>query len=60
MELWTLAAAIGPTLVVLVVPVVIMAAFARLGIFRMAGKSYDAALAIISALTINSVLLHLA
>ena len=43
MQLWTLASAIGPILVVLIVQVVIMAVFARFVIFRMAGRSYDAA-----------------
>ena len=43
MQLWTLASAFGPLLVVLVVQVVIMAVFARFVIFRMAGRSYDAA-----------------
>ncbi len=43
MELWTLATAVGPIMVVLVVQVVIMAVFARFVIFRIAGKTYDAA-----------------
>jgi hypothetical protein len=42
MDLRALAAAIGRIMVVLVVQVVVMAAFARFVIFRMAGKSYDA------------------
>ena len=43
MQLWTLAAALGPILVVLVVQVVMIAVFARFVIFRLAGKDYDAA-----------------
>jgi ESS family glutamate:Na+ symporter len=43
MELWTLAAAIGPIMVVLVLQVVVMVVFARFVIFRMAGRNYDAA-----------------
>lgn len=43
MQLWTLTAALGPLLVVLVVQVVIMATFAWFVIFRVAGRDYDAA-----------------
>ena len=43
MQLWTLTAALGPLLVVLVVQVVVMATFARFVIFRVAGGDYDAA-----------------
>jgi ESS family glutamate:Na+ symporter len=43
MQLWTLAAALGPILAVLVVQVVLIALFARFVIFPMAGKTYDAA-----------------
>lgn len=43
MQLWTLSAAFGPILVVLAIQVVVMAAFARLVIFRVSGKNYDAA-----------------
>lgn len=43
MQLWTLAAALGPIMLVLVVQVAMMAAFARFVIFRIAGRDYDAA-----------------
>ena len=43
MQLWTLASAIGPILVVLIAQVMVMLMFARFVIFRMAGRSYDAA-----------------
>ena len=43
MQLWTLAGALGPILIVLIVQVVVMALFARFVIFRVAGKDYDAA-----------------
>jgi len=43
MQLWTLAGALGPILLILLVQVVVMAAFARLVIFRIAGKDYNAA-----------------
>ncbi|MHC4446717.1 MAG: sodium/glutamate symporter [Planctomycetota bacterium] len=43
MQLWTIASALGPILVVLLVQVVIMALFARFVVFRAAGRDYDAA-----------------
>jgi ESS family glutamate:Na+ symporter len=43
MQLWTLSAALGPILVVLVVQIVVMVLFARFVIFRVSGKNYDAA-----------------
>ena len=43
MQLWTLAAALGPIVAVLIVQVALMAVFARFVIFRFAGKDYDAA-----------------
>ncbi len=43
MQLWTLASALGPILVVLLMQVVVMALFARFVIFRVAGGDYDAA-----------------
>ena len=43
MQLWTLAAAFGPILAVLAIQVVLMVAFARFVIFRLAGSNYDAA-----------------
>jgi ESS family glutamate:Na+ symporter len=43
MQLWTLAEALGPILVVLAAQVALMVIFARFVIFRVAGKDYDAA-----------------
>jgi ESS family glutamate:Na+ symporter len=43
MQLWTLSAALGPILVVLVVQIVVMVLFARFVIFRVSVKNYDAA-----------------
>ena len=43
MQLWTLAKALGPILVILTVQVVLMVAFARFVIFRITGKNYNAA-----------------
>ncbi len=43
MQLWTLAGALGPIMVILFVQVLVMAMFARYVIFRIAGSDYDAA-----------------
>ncbi len=43
MQLWTLATALGPILIVLIVQVAMMVLFARFVIFRLAGKDYNAA-----------------
>ena len=43
LQLWTLANAFGPLLIVLFFQVALMAAFARLVIFRIAGRDYNAA-----------------
>ncbi|MFG0283607.1 MAG: sodium/glutamate symporter [Phycisphaerales bacterium JB039] len=43
MQLWTIAAAVGPIIVVLGTQVALMAAFARFVIFHISGKSYDSA-----------------
>jgi ESS family glutamate:Na+ symporter len=43
MQLWTLATAFGPILIVLAMQVLLMGAFAFLIVFRVSGKDYDAA-----------------